>query len=388
MIEKNIPTNKMEMLVFSSQYLEFWKDKLILVSLFTNAVFIINMTEYHIEKVIRLPYSDQKRNLYRFFTVYKDDLILVPYAAKKFLKINLYSGEIKKIDRLVKETEGNVDVKFLFGIKRENFLWCVRDEGTKLVCLNLERFCVEKIRIPEGTFNGIRWSDTYIIVNDSILIPSLNFNAVLEMNDLKDIFKVHVLNKPIEKKGFLDIACLDGKVHLYDDNGLEYIWNLVDDSLKCLDIEKQFLSRQSIMCGDVFLRIALYDNSIYKYTKDKRIHRISVSDQKVKLREKMVHFHAGRVEGENLYIQSRYGYLFRMDIKTLEIEEICIKYENDVETGEEIIQEMLETKIIGEGEIGTVEQYIQWVNSGYGCINPENSAQVGARIHRQLTFEN
>lgn len=388
MSEKKSAMNKLDMLVFSSQYLDFWKDKLLLVSLFTNAVFMIDMTDYHIEKVIRLPYSNQKRNLFRFFTVYKDDLILVPYAENNFLKVNLYSGEIIKVDKIIKGERENADAKFMFGIRVENFLWCIREVGTEIICVNLEKFCTEKVRIPEGTFNGIRWSDTYIIVDNSILIPSLNFNAVLEMNDMKDIFKIHVLNKPVKEAGFLDIACLAGQIHLYDASGLEYSWNLTDNSLKCLDIEERFLSRQSILCGDVFLRIALFDNSIYKYTKDKRFYKISVSDQKVKLYKPMVHFHAGRVEKEKLYIQSRYGYLFRVDIKTLEVEEIFLKYENDVETAEEIIREMLETKIIGEGEIGTVEQYIQWINAGYECTKQDSAAQVGARIYRQITFEN
>lgn len=390
MIIKNIAVDKVneDVLALSSQYLEFWKDKFILVSLYTNMIYVVDRSNYRMELVISLPYADQRRDLYRFFTLYKDDLILVPYAAKYFLKVDLNTGNITEVDGILTEQEKKFRYKFLFGVITDNHLWCIGEDIAKIICVNLDNLCVEEVKCFHDRLSTVRWSDVHAVVDDTILIPSRNSNVILEVNDTSKAIKLFELDESSKNNGFLDIVWFDGEIHLYDDKGLEYVWNRENNTLKYLFRKEaegeNFASRQILSYGDDFFRIALYENCIYKYIRNGEIYKICIIDENIELKDRIAHFHNGKMEGRYIYIQSRYGYLYRLDMEKLEVEKIQIRHENITQTAKEIIREALETKIIGEGEMGSLEQYIQWIEAGYGCIAKESSEQVGVRIYGQF----
>lgn len=92
-----------DILTLSNQNLRYWNDGLIFVPLYTNKVFIIRFEDYQIENIVTIPPDAAKNNFFRDFIIYEDFLILIPYNAPEFVKINLKTLEVAEQRGILKD---------------------------------------------------------------------------------------------------------------------------------------------------------------------------------------------------------------------------------------------------------------------------------------------
>ncbi len=359
-------------ILLASEYLEQWHDYLVLVSLFGNWIFLFNMKTHIIEKMISIKFTEKQDNLFRYFTIYNDIVVLVPFEAKDFITINLRSGEQEIITHALSNEEKMVATKFLFGIKRDNYLWCIGQNINKVICYDLS---AGMKRVKEIEYQkDIYWSDAYAMVDEYIYIPSMNQNLIMiiNVNNFDVITKTYFHKDNMQ--GMLGIASMKNILYLCDREGRVYTTFHDNFCLSSNNNEKSnslVVSRQCFIYNQKLYRVSLYEDSIYEENIDTGETKKIVIEIRNKFQGKRTHFQNGYVMDGVYWGQTRYGELFKVYLDNMEYEYIEPKVEGiaDYEEeskhfwskrlGQEVIYEELFEGIFG------IEDYINEIKQLY-----------------------
>ena len=66
--------------------LKIWKDKMVIMSSYTNLMFIADIEQQEIQKVVEID-EENTRGLFRNCIIYQDVAYLIPFNAKRFWKV-------------------------------------------------------------------------------------------------------------------------------------------------------------------------------------------------------------------------------------------------------------------------------------------------------------
>jgi hypothetical protein len=298
-------------LAISSDYLVAWRNKIVLVTIYTGKVMIINPETKTIEKIYNTIESDQT-SLFRCYAVFSDKLMLVPFNADDFYCLDLHNGKITKLG-IITSSE-NITSKYVSCILIGKDLWCVGENINNIICLNVGS---KNITIRYKYEKNILWSEAMCIQKDKILIPSRNEDKLLIVDTkLKEclIKNYKIINK---EKGFLDVSFYEKKIIMYDLEGNEY---QISDNYGNIkknndDIQNNFVSRQNFVYKNTLYRIELYDDCLnYRLGSAGKYNSIKV-DLIFKPKGNKSHILHGEKIGSKFFCQSRYGELLCFNLE-------------------------------------------------------------------------
>lgn len=337
-------------ILFSSECIVVWNNYIVLVSIYENSIFLLNKDEYSLDKMIEINGTKGLYNAFQYFSIYNDRLILIPYSAKNFMEIDLNTGKQSVLADELSEQQQMIDNKFITGFIDKQFLWCIGAGIHSINCYDLEH---KFKKVVEFTYpEEIAWSDSYANAGGDVLIPSLNSNKLLRINVLTKEVDVKVLKGMGEKPQMLSIASFENKVHLFDNKGKEYLLQL--DTFEVVEVKnvKNFVSRDNYIHDKSLYRLGLYDHYIY-------IRNLCNQKEKmipIKLKGNfgnITHFHHGRFIENSFYFQSRYGQLFKVDLKQNTVEDVCIKKNVQYKEKIEVFwKEILHKEVLPESYAG------------------------------------
>lgn len=215
----------------------------------------------------------------------------------------------------------------------------------------------------------------------------------MEINDANQSVELHILKVAKQTDGFLSIAWIDNQIHLFDFDGLEYIWNPKDEFIEQIGGEEwtgqTFVSRQCFMYKNKFFRVGLFENRICVCDDKNWLQHVSFPEEKLWVDKRVTRFHNGATIGQYFYVQSRYGYLFQLNMETLDITDIEIYNKNQAnEEKRTTLQEFIRTSGVREGEeAGNLQDYIYHIKTWEEDKKWDDVREVGQDIY-DITVEN
>ncbi len=378
--------------LFSSQFIQIWNNKLILVSIYTDLIFFIDLDKNQVTEMLWCQNEKYIETLFRSFCRLDDDLILIPYNAEDFVKIDLNTKHVEDISGIIKNEEKVKAGKFLCGIKAGGYLWIIGENLRKVIGLDIQRNYVKAFEYDYSDLGEVFWSGSYIIHNNMIYIPGRRSNQILEIDIIKQNAKVRQISGLKDVSGFLDIVYLEDGIHLFDSAGLEYKWDPQYDLTEYLEsneLEEFFLaSRQSFVYKDKLFRVALFEDSLYIRSTGEKFCRVSVPCRQNNLGNNYTHFHDGYAVGRYFYIQSRDGRLFCLDMETAKVVEYPV-YDTNDEIGELrriAAGKMFNKMDIKEGIMENIEDLIDSLYQGQAANERKNFSKIGKIILEMIKF--
>ena len=284
--------------------LKIWKDKMVIMSSYTNLMFIADIEQHEIQKVVEID-EENIRGLFRNCIIYQDVAYLIPFNAKRFWKVELNSGVAQAIDSGEK-----IYNKILKAFMWKGQIWCLRD-GSELIYIDLNNIENDgyTVRI-KYVDKEIQWIDTFFCCDDGVWTSSRANNIVYFIEP--DIEKISEIILKFEIGKILDIAFVNDKVFLYDVNGNEYVATCEGKLLQ--KREKIPTSMQSVLVGGKQIRLGTDGDSIYiknMFTQKEEKLDIPVHRQ---FNGKKKHFHYAEFGKDYFWIQARYGEIFAVSL--------------------------------------------------------------------------
>lgn len=294
-----------------------WQDKLIFISGFNNDVIIMRLSDGIIENIFSTDVSVE--NGFRFFYCNGNKLILVPYAAEEFIILDLITGEKEK--RLIVGIDKHVSNKFVHCFPYNGNLICVGEGINEILTISLEDYSFKK-RFKYS--NDLLWSESYVEFRNVVYRPSRNKDKLLIIS-MRGVDIINIKGHD-NVPGFLDIVAIDDELHIFDNDGYEYICMMgTDFQVKRVFVDnKVFVSRQSFVHGDKVYRVALFEDAVYyrnKYVAD--FEKVSVPINFTCFGKK-THLIRGFVENNIFYFRGRYGEILKLNLSNNEIVNVKI----------------------------------------------------------------
>lgn len=340
--------------IYCSQFVDVWQDSLILVSYFSNRVYLLNRFSGVIEKEYVILDNPIGEMLFRSFVRYNDILLLVPYNAESFVLIDLESGKQKKIDSVIQEKQKLVKRKFWSTFLCDHYAWILGEEIKELICIDLKDNCNVVCRYNYEDKENWYWTSGHIISNGMAYIPGRCVDDMLRINIDNCSVDVIQLNGSLRKTGFLDIAIApENKIVLFDEIGNEFYWSVSDSELKCvrrLNGSCEKCSRQSVVYGDKLFRIMLRDDFIEYRKEGNEYSVIDIPLKQTELSSSYSRYQEGKQIDNLYYFQNRRGDLFVLDLVTAELKSMQIKQSKESQKCRaELLREFINPNVVMEG---------------------------------------
>ncbi len=340
--------------IYCSQYIDLWQDHLILVSYFSNRVYLLNRHSGLLEKEYIVRGNPIGDTLFRSFVCYKNKLLLSPYNAESFVLIDLESGEQMLIDSIILDEQKTIKRKFWTTIINGQYAWVLGEEIKEVICLDLDDDCNVIFRYNYDEKENLYWTSGHVIINGIAYIPSRTVDSVLCINTETCTLDIICLNGSIINSGFLDIAITSRKqMLLFDEIGNEFIWSTFGTDIYCtrkLDDKIERCSRQSVVYGETLYRIMLRDDSIEYKKEDNEYRIIDIPCKQTEFNKMQSRYQEGKQSGKLYYFQNRRGDLFVLDLETAEIDCLLINQSpNSLKGRAELLDEIASEKVVTEG---------------------------------------
>ena len=305
-------------LVMLSYTADIMEGNLILISEFANAIFLVSLSTGIVTTTIRIDGEEDIDCLTLSFIKRGETLLVVPYCAKDFHVIDLYSREQYILNDVLTNEERNINNKFITTICFGNKAWIIGEEIPKIIEFNLENMMVIRTTAFKDIDNiglktdGIRWCTGYVIQEESIILPSRNSGVVMSIDANSGKIQGALLPGP---SGFSSVHLYHGDIILCDFEGSEYVYDVEKQRIKKISGSGQKPYFKCIVSDDKRIYFG-NDGSLYCRDENKLInfeYNARQDTQHTGLRFQFI-----IVKGNHVYFQERYtGCIFSMNILTL-----------------------------------------------------------------------
>lgn len=309
----------------------------------TNALFEIEKSSGRIIDIKKFPNEKNIIGLFLYYVQVEDNIFFAPFNAENMWKYNIANQKFEIIDLDLSNEERKLQKKFTRIVSYRNKLFIFGYELPMIVEYDISNHKVIKYSLDKNLYcKGKHCKTMFVgnscIVDNRIYLLLKNSNIIFQYNFDEEDYILHYIADGVDN-GFATMTYNRGDIILSNYAGDEITWHLNNDSIKIEKIEVLEDKTQGLAEIIITKNSRIYFGAMEQIICCKRNDMFNAIE-KIEYCYPIYAFHSyaeawkyGFIKyiKDKVYFQERGGEMCILDISTMEIQRMCIFYNDQQE---------------------------------------------------------